>query len=498
MVEPNVLVAADDPALVSALAWLLKEEGFAVDRLEQLNGGEGLVRRLEARPPDVLVVDVPSAGDGRLRDERLRLVEQVTSDGRWHHLPVLLLAEAPGEDDVARLFGAGATDVVAKPVRVRELVARVQARLRTLDIMHALRDALRDADRAATRARDEVESKRTLVDILFEVTRELSPDEIFRSLARRVARALNIQRCSVVLARPGDEVGVVAAAYEDPSLRDLEIRLDRYPEIRRALDEGVAVLIEDTRASPLYDEVRKTWERDGQVVPTRSVIALPFTLDPERTGVFFLRTDDSELPLTQEDVEFADTVIKGAVAALQRAEVFQSTKAEKEQLATLATTDPLTQLPNRRALVDRLTLEVDRARRYGTVVTLLMVDLDHFKRVNDTYGHLAGDEVLREMAALLQEAARSVDMVARYGGEEFVVVVPETSLDGALAFAERLRERVEGQAFSTGGRTRVRLTASVGVAGFPAPGVESVDALFSRADAALYQAKAEGRNRVRG
>ncbi|HVE78389.1 MAG TPA: GGDEF domain-containing protein, partial [Gemmatimonadaceae bacterium] len=208
-----------------------------------------------------------------------------------------------------------------------------------------------------------------------------------------------------------------------------------------------------------------------------------------------LRTDDSELPLTQEDVEFADTVIKGAVAALQRAQVFQSTKAEKEQLATLATTDPLTQLPNRRALVDRLTLEVDRARRYGTVVTLLMVDLDHFKRENDTYGHLAGDDALRELAMLLQEAIRTVDVAARYGGEEFVVVLPETGIDGAVMFAERVRELVASHAFVVPGAT-LHLTASIGVAAFPGERVGSIEELVAQADAALYRAKAAGRNRV--
>jgi diguanylate cyclase (GGDEF)-like protein len=136
------------------------------------------------------------------------------------------------------------------------------------------------------------------------------------------------------------------------------------------------------------------------------------------------------------------------------------------------------------------------------VLTLLMVDLDHFKRVNDTYGHLTGDDALREVAALLQHAVRSVDVVARYGGEEFVVVLPETAEAGAVAFAERIRERIEAQSFAViaaqpPGGSGLRLTASIGVATFPSPRVDSAEDLFAQADAALYRAKAEGRNRVR-
>jgi two-component system cell cycle response regulator len=130
------------------------------------------------------------------------------------------------------------------------------------------------------------------------------------------------------------------------------------------------------------------------------------------------------------------------------------------------------------------------------VVTLLMVDIDHFKRINDTYGHLVGDDVLREVATLLQGAVRTVDVVARYGGEEFIIVLPETNEEGAIAFAERLRERIEAQEFGRGGRAGLRLTTSIGVATFPSPLVESTEDLFGRADAALYRAKADGRNRV--
>lgn len=176
-------------------------------------------------------------------------------------------------------------------------------------------------------------------------------------------------------------------------------------------------------------------------VAIRSVIALPFTLDLDRrqAGVFFLRTTRDELPLTQEDVEFAEAVIRAAVAAIRKAQVIETTMADKARLEQLASTDPLTQLLNRRALTERLAGELDRARRYNHALALLMVDLDHFKQVNDTYGHPVGDQVLREIADTLLREVRTVDIVARYGGEEFVVVLPEQGEEGALVFAERVR-----------------------------------------------------------
>jgi diguanylate cyclase (GGDEF)-like protein len=212
-----------------------------------------------------------------------------------------------------------------------------------------------------------------------------------------------------------------------------------------------------------------------------------------------------------EALEHARAALRTTEDELRRA------RADNARLEVLAHTDPLTQLLNRRALTQRLTAELDRARRYDSVVTLLMIDLDYFKDVNDTHGHLAGDATLCEIAALLTTAVRSVDVVARYGGEEFVIVLPETTEAGAVAFAERIRERVEQQWFaipenptslaaaaaegsapaSGGGGREFRVTASIGVATFPAPLVDAAEDFFARADAALYRAKAEGRNRVR-
>jgi two-component system cell cycle response regulator len=289
----------------------------------------------------------------------------------------------------------------------------------------------------------------------------------------------------------------VATAYETGLSSDFVLDLDRYPELRAALETGRPVFVEDVRTSPLYEDVRRIWAREGTRVNIRSVIALPFALDPDQAGVFFLRRSVGEPPLTPADVEFADAVIRAAVAAVQRARLIESTIADNQRLVMLAQTDPLTKVLNRRALTDRLGAEMERVRRYDSALSLLLIDLDHFKSINDTYGHLAGDDVLSEVAITLQRGVRAVDVVARYGGEEFVVVLPETGSPGAAAFAERLRETIESQTFLQQRGVPIRLTSSIGVATFPGFGVESVDDLFAAADQALYRAKAEGRNRVR-
>jgi two-component system, cell cycle response regulator len=488
MSSSRILVADDDPAILQTMTWVLKEHGYDVVAAQ---GGQALLEQLEQRTPDLILLDVVMPGaDG------YQLLEKIKADDRWRDLPVLMISSLPPEEATVKTLGLGAADFIRKPFRVRELLARIQAQLRVRAVLRSARDALRSTEEELVRAREEAESRRKLVDILHEVTGDLASDEIYHILARRVARALNISHCSVILAKPGDRLGIVATAFENPSLRNLEIHLERYPEIKAALDHGQPVLIEDVGSSPLYTEIRRTWEVEGVRVQIRSVIALPFTLDRLPAGVFFLRRTGDEPPLTTEDVEFADAVIKAAVAAIQRAQVIETTKADNLRLEALAQTDPLTQVLNRRAMTDRLAAELDRARRYDSVITLLMVDIDHFKRINDTHGHLVGDDILREIAALLVKGVRSVDMVARYGGEEFVVVLPETLEQGGVAFAERLRERIEATVFETSGLS-LRLTASIGVATYPSPRLESVEDLFARADAALYRAKADGRNRVR-
>ena len=489
MDRARILIADEDDVLARTISWLLKEQGFDVT---VTLGGERVLEALAEHEPDLLMFDVMMRGvDG------YDLLHRINADPRWRDMPVLVVSAMPTDEATARLLSLGATDFVSKPFHVRELLARIRMQLRVRqELLHA-RSALRSTEVELDRVRLEAENRRKIVDILHEVTGDFSSEELYHILVRRVARALDISHCSLVLARPGDQVGVVAAAYEAPGLAHLEIRLERYPEIRAALETGEPVLIEDVDASALYNDVRLDWAAAGTLVPYRSVVALPFRLDGEQAGVIFLRTLLDEASLGRADVEFADTVVRAAVAAIRRAQMIESTRADKARFEVLALTDPLTQTHNRRALRERLTLELERARRYALHLSVLMVDLDHFKAINDSYGHVVGDEVLRGVSRVLQREARAVDVVARFGGEEFVVVLPETGEEGAVALAERIRARVEETPPVTGGEYGwLRVTVSIGVATVPSTRVNSPEELIAVADEALYRAKAQGRNRV--
>jgi len=483
----RIVIAEGNPVTAAALSWLLREQGYAVTSVANR---DDLFAAINRSIPDLILID----------DEVLEpdggVLGALRSDDRWHDVRIIVTAPWSAIEDASGALPWGADDCVSEPFRVPELLGRIRTQLRASWQLRAARMALHDTAGELERARGDAVSNRRLVDILHEITGEVSATEIYRILARRVAETLEISHCSIVLARADDAFGTIAAAHEDAAIQDVTVQLDEYPEIRSALDSGRPVLVEDASTHPLYAELRAASARESRTLEVSSVATIPFAIDRVRSGVLFLRTERAERYLTMDDVVFCEVLLRAAVAAIRRAQALETTRAENRRLEALATTDPLTRLLNRRALLDRLNAEVDRARRYESSLSLLLLDLDHFKQINDTAGHLAGDSVLRQIGALLEEAIRKVDIVARYGGEEFVVILPETLSEGGVAFAERLRERIAAKSFDVGAERAVHLTVSIGIATFPSPLVATTEDLFARADEALYRAKSGGRNQV--
>jgi diguanylate cyclase (GGDEF)-like protein len=196
-----------------------------------------------------------------------------------------------------------------------------------------------------------------------------------------------------------------------------------------------------------------------------------------------------------------DDIVRGAIATLMMSAltftiimwIIERWRDREARFERLATTDPLTGVANRRLLFDTSKRELARSRRYGTPTSLIIIDLDHFKSINDRFGHLVGDRALSHAAGVLGDAIRDADMISRYGGEEFGILLPMTDLDGAYEVAERCRTRLADAPFQVNGEA-VEITASLGVATTVRDG--DVDDLLRRADDALLRAKSLGRNRT--
>ena len=463
---PYILIVDDDLSLARTLSRVLAENGYDA---AGLSSGAGIPEYLATHPVDLLILDLSLPGQAGLS-----LLDTIRREPSHHDLPIVAItAEGPEEASV-RALSAGASDVVGKPVRLRELLARIRTLLR--------------ASRTLNQARSEARAQAALVELLRDITTDLPSGELFQVLVRQVAAGLRIPRCSILLARPGQDRGTVVAASENPMLTELPVDLTRYPEIRRALETGEVVLVSDVKADPVYQGMSQ--------LETTSVLVLPFALRGERAGVFFLRTGPGDPPLGDGDLRFAGRVVESAASAIEKA-LDQSDATRREQaMRELAQTDPLTGLLNRRTLDEKVVQEVERATRYGTVLTCVMIDIDQFKATNDTFGHHAGDRILVQFAELLRREQRAMDVVARFGGEEFVVLLPETGSAGARLFAERVLRRVQSTVFGEAAAP-IPITVSLGLATFPDERAHDAESLIRLADRNLLRAKSDGRNRYR-
>lgn len=371
--------------------------------------------------------------------------------------------------------------------RVRDLEAQLQGQareIRALEKIELLQDRSRELETENRALRERIAELHTFLNLSKTLSATLNMEELFRLALHLIGRSLHVDAYSLMLLDESGERLVVKAAFGFPDNGGLGLTLRLGEGISGLVAQtGQALLVPDVSAEPRFLEQESFRQQRG------SFICVPLRLKGrEVMGVLNAQKPDPH-GFGLGDLDLFQAVANQVAAALENAQLYQRTKE-------LSTRDDLTGLFNRRHFFDNLEKEVQRARRYRRVFSLILLDLDDFKGYNDTYGHLKGDEALKEIGRLLLASTRRADIVARFGGEEFVVLLPEINTQGALVVAEKIRTAVEQYPFA--GRTTQpggRMTVTLGLATYPTDSEDGLE-LVDLADRALYLGKQQGGNRA--
>ncbi|OGW61026.1 MAG: hypothetical protein A2Y48_08130 [Nitrospirae bacterium RIFCSPLOW2_12_42_9] len=269
---------------------------------------------------------------------------------------------------------------------------------------------------------------------------------------------------------------------------------DAVKGVRLQMGEGVAGRVAENGKPLIISSVSKEkryssfLKNNNRGFISKSILCVPIINKKKTIGVLETINKKDNTPFHKRDMELMSKLADQAAIAIERSNLYQ-------KMANLAITDDLTKLFNLRYLYRVLDLEVKRSKRYNSIFSVIFLDLDCFKLVNDKYGHLHGSKTLVEVASILVRALREVDIISRYGGDEFVIVLPHTPVEKAIRIAERLQRDINHHHFLKDEGLALKVTASFGVAGFPDHAQDEIE-LLRLSDQAMYLAKSLGKNRV--
>ena len=446
----RILVVDDIEANIRLLEAKLTAEYYEV--LTASDGPTALAIAA-AEKPDIVLLDVMMPGmDG------FQVCRRLKDDPETRHIPVVLVTALDGRADRISGLEAGADEFLTKPIDDVMLFARVRSLTRLKMVIDELRDREASGRRMGVIAGAASRLGGTGGRVLIVDDHERQAQRIASELSieHRPVVESDAEKALMTARGPVDLVIVNATARSFDGLRfTAQLRSD---EATRHLPV-LAIIDYDERA-----RLVKALE-----IGVNDILAKP--IDPQELSA-------------------------RARTQIRRKRYTDYLRDNLDHSLELAVTDQLTGLHNRRYMTGQLDALVKRAALGGDPVSCLLIDIDHFKKINDGYGHDVGDEVLREFAVRLASNVRAIDLPCRYGGEEFVVVMPGTKLEDAERIAERIRLHVAGSPFRVmGGSELLTVTISIGVAATSGPD-EKPEALLKRADEGVYEAKASGRNRV--
>jgi two-component system, cell cycle response regulator len=448
----RVLIVDDIVANVRLLEAKLSAEYF--DVVTAMNGLDAL-EAVQKSKPDIVLLDVMMPGiDG------VEVCRRIKGNPETQHIPVIMVTALDQPEDRVRGLEAGADDFLTKPVNDISLFCRIKSLVRLKMLTDELRVRSPVGEGVGLLGQNDEQLLRRPGRVLLVDANSISSDRVADMLGEKhaVTRAFDPIQAMDIVAQAEKPFELVVVCFDTEAFDGL-----RLCSQLRSLDA--------TRQTPVMIVVNP----DDQPLLMRA-------LDMGVNDYLMRPVDRQEL-------------LARASTQVRRWRYTEQLRASVKASIEMAITDALTGLYNRRYLETHLNHMIDHYVNRGKVLSVLAVDVDFFKAINDTHGHDAGDKVLQELAGRLREHTRSIDLCCRTGGEEFIVALPNTDQPTAEKIAERLRRAIASKSFSAGTPASIPVTVSVGLATLV--GLEdSLEKLLKRADSALYRAKREGRNRV--
>jgi diguanylate cyclase (GGDEF)-like protein/PAS domain S-box-containing protein len=439
----TILVVDDAPENIILLSRVFSKDGY---HIQVAQNGAQAVEIAKSNLPDIILLDINMPVlDG------FDACAQLKKDERTCDIPVIFISALDNIEDKARAFRVGGVDYIPKPFEYEE----VQARVKTHLVLRRLRVQLEQANQTLAARVEELTNSR----------------ELLAERERRLSAFVNaLPNISFILDEQGRYLEVIASETSLLAARP---------------DQLVGRLLEDVLPPK---EGAKIMDAIGQTFQTGRIQKIEYKIPVVAGGE---RWFEGRIALMEKGDLGTGKVVFMASDITERVQLYQ-------EVQRLANQDVLTGCFNRRHFMEKAADEIHRAMRYTHPLSLLMMDIDHFKNFNDRYGHQVGDQLLCNLVILCQKQLRKFDTLGRYGGEEFVVLMPETAAEGAMLASERLRDKIEKMRINTseGG---LSITVSMGLASLERGFDEknTLDTLIKSADMALYAAKDAGRNCVR-
>jgi two-component system cell cycle response regulator len=438
------------------------------DVIEAKHGHEA-VRFADSKKPNLILLDIELPGLSGIE-----VCKRLKATSHTKNIPVILISSHSRKEQIIVGLQAGADDYLTKPFSPQEVLSRVNAHLNYEMFYQDL----------------EKGDLQLLLGLYDSISVLRNPVKILNMVVKKVADIIGVDRCSIVGINDKNEFTVKASNDLDMQ-EEIKLDLDRYPEIQKAHETRQAVVVNDATKDPLMEPVRSQMEKRG----LNSIFVIPIIKKDSVIGTLFLGTATKlQGGISDRVYQLCHLVANISANVLENAILFESMKTAKGIFEDLEIRDGLTRLHSHRFFYDKLEKEFARTTRYKTPLSLIFIDIDDFRKINDTYGHLRGDEVLKKIAVVIRDIVRDIDVAARYGGGEFSVLLPNTAAEGALTLAKRINSLISELKIAEEGKGQV--TVSMGLSSCEGDQNYPFDQMVKHAEQAMEKAKDAGKNQI--